>query len=258
MRILRKYALLAIVACLSLSAGVGLRAHAQTRSLPEILYTADPDRPWPEFVSAVAAISAKGQIESKLLDPGSRRFLQNLLSQPPSEEGCLRQDEVWNGARGASQDRTSLAAAVRNSDLVIHGRVIAKSYGFSFGAGGHLVQISPVNGFDKTLELDSYFFFVPVGRFEAGPYTICKTDSRYHGELEMGDEVVLLVPEQQNPAEPYLFPDAASSLIVLRSDAEPRLPSWYRNESQRALHAVSSADLLQWIHSSRTSSEKDR
>ena len=76
-------------------------------------------------------------------------------------------------------------------------------------------------------KLAQYYIFVPSGEFQAGPYKICKKDSRFPAAPRIGDEVVVLVPEVEDPAEPYLDLEWDTSLVVIHSRGEVSFPRGY-------------------------------
>lgn len=203
-----------------------VRGEARSREvgdIPPVLYTTLRTAS-PTFVTADVAIGPDGELNEKLLSPLARTVLGNLLRD--HQGGCVEYQEVWV-QRVNPADRSSLAKAVRASQLILEASVTARDYGFYDGdIPGQLLEIET----DQVIRgraLDRHFIFVPVGRFDAGPYTFCKTDSRLPEPPDIGDRVLLLIPEIGDPEEPLLDLHDEFSLIVLDDGGGVGLPKGF-------------------------------
>jgi hypothetical protein len=229
------------------------RAQAETTSslratpegeIPPVLYTSltKQDRTFPTWVSADAAVDAEGMVDPSLFHPFVAEDLQALLRDSPEADGCLQLGDVYTDVVNAP-DRSSLAKAAKASDLVAVATVIDREYGFRFMEAGQLLTIRVEEVLRGDPKLGEYFIFIPSGRFRAGPYEICKSDSRFPEAPAIGDEVVVLVPEVENPLEPYLDLVWDTSLVVLRSPGEVSLPKGYTGGDRPG----SRAELIQQV-----------
>lgn len=199
--------------------------------IPPILYTSltTQDRTYPTWVSAEAAVDADGNLTEELFHPHAVRALEDLLTTSPREDGCLQLGNVYESIVNPP-DRSSLAKATRGSDLVLLATVVSREYGFHFSEAGQLIAVRVDEVLRGEAERGEYFLFLPVGHFEAGPYSICKTDSRYAAPPDIGDEVVLLLPEVENPSEPYLDLVWGTSLVVIEESGRVRVPRAFELE----------------------------
>lgn len=194
-------------------------------------------RTGPTFVSAGVAIDASGELNATVLDEDSLRrlgtHLDNYRRGALERTDCVPYGPVWV-SRVNPVDRSSLRAAARTSQLVLEGTVVGRDYGFYEGdIPGQLLKVATERVMRGDSQLDWYYVFYPVGEFEAGPYTFCKTDDRYPAPPEIGDRVLLLVPEPGEPGEPFLPVEAAESIVVLGKSGEARLPKSFGEGEER-------------------------
>lgn len=205
--------------------------------IPPVLYSSLLDSA-PVFVTAEAAIDARGELNTALLDPRAQSVLGNLTSDPwltRREKDCIEVEEHWV-ERVNPTDRSSLRKAARTADLVLEAVVLSKDYGFTVaGLPGQLLEVRVEEVLRGPAELDSYFIFMPVGTFRAGPYTFCKSDSRFPAPPSPGDRVLLLIPSVPNPAEPFLDLRDEHSLVVIKGSGEVDLPRSFALAADRPL-----------------------
>jgi hypothetical protein len=203
-----------------------IRKHEPTGEVPPVLFTTLPrvDSGYPTFVSASAAISARGEIAANLFHPHAVRSLKAQLAEKPID-GCVQFGPVyWELIN--FPDRSTLSRTVETSNLTIVGRVVDREYGFMFFEAGQLIEVEVDERIRGEAPLDRYYYFHPVGEFEAGPYRICKSDDRYPAPPELGDRVVLMVPQPvHDPRERFLDIQTAEGIVVLEAGGEVRLPA---------------------------------
>lgn len=185
--------------------------------IPNVLATQLPaiDKTYPTWVSASAAVRPDGSLDPGLFHPVLWERLHNLLVAPRDPvRGCFPAGEVFQ-SWVAPPDISSLEATFRSSEQVLRGRVVGREFGFDRGIPGQLFEAEVIETFKGSNDLSAYFFFVPVGTFEAGKIKICKTDYRFPAVPVVGDEVVLLIP-QVAAGDPFLDLRFEHGLIVLR------------------------------------------
>lgn len=121
-------------------------------------------------------------------------------------------------------DRSSLAAAVRSSDLVVWGKVVATETGFARGEVGQMLMVQPLEILKTASSAPErfYYVFVPAGRFRFAGYEICKEDPRVVVPT-VGEEVVLF-PRRAPAGEAFLNLEYEGSLLAFDSEGKVRLP----------------------------------
>lgn len=185
----------------------------------------------PAWVSAEQAFGEDGRLVADLFRPEALQRLNDLLYRPKDPAtGCTRM--LWIEQEYVNPpDRSSLKAAIRSSQLIVLGKVVAREIGFERGELGQLLMIQPIerlkpNGGDLGR---NYFVFVPAGRFQLGKLDICKEDPRVVLP-EIGDEV-LLFPRDAPAGEAFLNLEYEGSLVVFTADDQVRWPRSFTAES---------------------------
>lgn len=209
--------------------------------IPSLLYTDLPsqlDVSIPRWMAADKVIDESGRL-TDLVPEHRRATIESFLTAPVPGR-CIEVTEFYDNYP-ALQGET-LAEAIGNSELILSGTVTAKAAGFETSEPGQLFRLQLEDVHKGSSSLDYYYFFVPVGRFRAGPYEICKTDARFPAVPEIGDQVVLLVPAVRNPAEHYLSTSREASLIILR-EADVVLPVAFNGEERDQ----SPSAFLSWV-----------
>jgi hypothetical protein len=179
----------------------------------------------PVWVSADAAFGEDGKLDSELFLPGAGRRLEELLHRPKNPAtGCL--EMTWIEQEYVNPpDRSSLPAALRSSELVVWGEVVAASVGFERGDLGQLLQIRPIEVLRSRIgdeKLPFYYVFVPAGRLRFAGFEVCKIDPRVVVP-EMGEEVVIFA-HHATAGESYLNLEYEGSLAAFALDGKSRLP----------------------------------
>jgi len=224
--------------------------------LPQVLYTAlaKHDPAYPTFVAAEAAINPDGSINEKLLPPSAISTLRGILDQEPVD-GCIRTEEVWWDEMGVP-DRPTLELAAKRSDLVLVGEVVAREAGFRFFEAGQLIEVTVKEVIHGNADADRYFVFIPVAKFQAGPYRICKIDRRYVAPPEIGERVVLLVPRGQDIDGEYIDVVDGSGLMVVDPNGLVRLPKAFEEHLHKVFDQHSVLSILR--SASRQRPEEER
>lgn len=232
-----------LLAATAVEAGTRIRRETPSE-IPPVLFTTLPqvDPAYPTFVAASAAVSSEGEINSDLFHPHAVRSLESLLGAEPVN-GCVELDSVYWELINVP-DRSTLRQTADTSQLTIVGRVVGREYGFHFFEAGQLLEVEVEEVIRGEAPLDRYYYFHPVGEFEAGPYRICKSDSRYPDPPQLGDRVVLMVPRPvHNPREPYLELETSEGVVVLAADGEVGLPDTFRSRDGEPAPSTAAAVL---------------
>ncbi len=174
---------------------------------------------------------ANGEFLDGALAPWAREFLREQLGdhQLYDDSGCLVTGGLVDDQH-ERPDRVSISGAAKGSTAVILGEVERSAFGFFKDQPGQLVRFRPTRTFKGgPLTLDSYYFFIPVGEFEAGPYKFCKSDSRYPSPPAPGEEVLVMVPDQYewSPDDPFIRLETAHSLVIISTSDHIRRTSQY-------------------------------
>lgn len=249
--------LLLLVAAATTSAGI---ERDPAGAIPPVLFTSLPhvDPAYPTFVAASTAVSAEGEVNTGLFHPDVVRGLESLFDNEPAN-GCIELGPVY-WERTGSLERGTLSQAAETSHVTIVGRVVARGYGFRFEEAGQLFEIEVDDVLRGQASREHYFYFHPVAEFEAGPYRICKTDFQYPIPPEIGDRVVLMVPQElHDPEEPFLDLVTPEGVVVLPKQGEPRLPWRFKQGDEKVRRLPSTAaDVLDVIRrkSNRTQDAK--
>ncbi len=204
----------------------------EAQAFPEILYSSNPYREYPVWVSATAAIEPSGKIHQELFFPAAKRTIEGYFTSEP-RNGCFRVEEHYEALVNPA-DRSSLDKAVEHSAFILVGRITATAFGFNQYLPGQLLQVEPSEVLQGEALLDRYYVFYPAGTFVAGPYAICKTDRRYPRIPEIGDEVLLMIPEMHSLTDPYLELEEAFSIVVIRDSNIPDVPAVFKHSDADA------------------------
>jgi len=230
------------------SAGDGGETVAQ-EGVPPILYA--HVKPWndtyPIWVSGDAAVDANGDLEESLFHPAHRLLWGKRLeaAKKAGGEGCVdigRIETAWVNP----PDQSTIEQAVETSELVLLAEVVHTEGGFGAGEPGTLHVARALRAFKGVASRETYYFFMPKGVLTAGPYTICKVDEGVADLPQVGDQVVLFVPQVVDPAEAFLRTPYDTGVIVLGSEG-PSLPDPIRG---RADAPSSNAEILDTIQTS--------
>jgi hypothetical protein len=227
--------------------------------IPPVLFTTLPqvDPSYPTFVAASAAISSDGKIDSDLFHPHAVRSLESLLAVE-SATGCNELGPVYWELTNVP-DRSTLRLAARTSQLTLVGRVVEREYGFHFFEAGQLLSIEVEEVIRGDAPLDRYYYFHPIGDFQAGPYRICKSDSRYPEPPAIGDRVLLMVPRPvTDPSEPYLELETPEGVVVLAADGEIRLPDRFRPQKEEGVSLSTAPALVETVRSESARPEEEK
>lgn len=210
--------------------------------IPPVLYADVPPRldlSLPFWLAANEAIDSEGKVTDELSDVNKGVLESILRDHVPGR--CIEVTESYDNYPWLKGD--TLAEVIATSDLVLSGTVTASAPGFQLAEPGQLFRLELDRAYKGSANLDYYFFFVPIGRFKAGPYEICKTDVRFPGAPTVGDRVVLIVPKTRNPAEHYLNISYDGSTVLLRGN-DVLLPKNFQNEG---LGATTPPQFLEWV-----------
>lgn len=235
--------LASLLGAVILCVGLHLPQSALGEDAPQVIYSSDPDRPYPVWVAAEAAFHSGGEINEAVFSPGAQTFLADFLRMP-LQDGCIQLEEFYSATVNAP-DLSTLAKALSGAKAQMRARVAARDWGFGYGGTpGQLLTIAPLEMYRGKAQRDTYFIFIPVGEFAAGPASFCKIDRRFAEPPEPGEEVLLLLPEPIDLSEPLLDVWAAESLITLKKNGSVALP---RTFAQQELTVKSRADLAELL-----------
>jgi len=204
---------------------------------PERLVMAQPH---PEFRwvwhRADTVFDAHGEFLDGGVDDWVREYLGPDLNNRElfDDSGCIDSGGLVDDQQERA-DRLSISGAAKGSAAVMLGEVEGRAFGFYKAQPGQLVRFRPTTTFKGAVELEAYYFFLPVGEFAAGPYRFCKTDYRYPEPPVPGEEVLVMVPDQYNwnPKDPFVRLETADSLVIISSEGRVRRTSLYADSPQR-------------------------
>jgi len=177
----------------------------------------------PVWVAASKAFDDQGRLIPAYFREISRLRLERLLRHPKDPAtGCTKM--LWiDPAYVDPPNRSSLASAVRSSEMVVWGKVMATEIGFERGQLGQMLAVQPLEILKgKGVAADRFYVFVPAGRFRFGGYDVCKEDPRFVIP-KVGDEMVLL-PYLAPAGENYLNLEYEGSLIVFGDEGRVEWP----------------------------------
>ena len=204
-------------------------------SMPALVESIDPERPWPVFVAAELAVTPSGAVAEDLFDLGTVWTIQHALEtlRDPMGGDCIPWGEAYHfGPTTPHFD--SVADLVTHSTPIVRGRVVGSRPGFSSGVPGQLLKIEVLEQLKADEGLSYAYVFFPVGRLEVGEQAICKTDVRYARVPEEGTEILVLAQGlREEAAEPFFrLPDNGTGIVVLSDGGDDRdLPELLREEN---------------------------
>ncbi len=203
---------------------------AEPGHLPKVHYIASEAwRPSPIWIDASMVLNHDGSVDTALVPKDEADwFLAPLLSSTP-EHGCVHTGGILQDNVNAP-DRGSLEEAAKSSRLVILGRVTEKAFGLEAYIPGQLLRVVPLETLKgQPRNVPAYFVFMPVGNFKIGTVPICATDKRYPDPPQVGDEVLLFVPDgpnwQAKQSEPFLELLDDGGIVTLHADSTVSLPA---------------------------------
>ena len=204
-------------------------------SVPALVESLDPERPWPFFVAAELAVTPSGAVAEDLFHFAARRTIQHALEtlRDPLGGDCIPWGEAYHfGVVAPHLD--SIIALVTHSEPIVRGRVVGSRPGFSSSVPGQLLKIEVIEELKGDEGLSYGYVFFPVVRMEVGDQTICKTDVRYPRVPEEGTEILVLAQGlREEAAEPFFrLPDNGTGIVVLSEGGDDRdLPEELREEN---------------------------
>ncbi len=186
---------------------------------------------YPIWIDASLLLNGDGSVNTGLVPPDAVPDVKAILARA-STGGCVQIGAFFEDLVNPPE-RNSIEQAVRSSRLVILGKVTERSFGMSGPIPGQLLRVVPEEVFKgQSRSVPAYFVFMPVGTFQIGSATVCKTDSRYAAPPAVGDHVLLFGPEEPSCRdcrdEPYLEVGDDGGIITFHDDQAPSLPQRYR------------------------------
>jgi len=229
-----KPVLLLIAAC---AAAIPLAAAEPWQSIPKVLREIDGGTERILFVSASEALTPTGELRRDLFPAETSIIVGDLLRQPVVD-GCIKDEEHFYSLVNLPH-RDSIDTAAATAEFVVEGVVDAREYGFHGGEPGQLLRLEQLHVLrGSELATEHLYVFLPVGRFQVGSATICKTDRRYAAEPALGDRVVALVLPNMIEGE---FADVidAAGLVTVHRNGTLSLPTRFNtDDAPRTLDAL--------------------
>ena len=231
-------------------------------SIPALVESIDPEKPWPVFVAAELAVTPSGAVAEDLFHLGAASIIRNAFERQraPSERECIRWGESYHfGVTTPHLD--SIADLVAHSSPIVRGRVVGSRLGFSSAIPGQLLKIEVIEELEGGEGLSYGYVFFPVGRLQVGEEVICKTDVRYARVPEEGTEILVFGQGlREEAAEPFFrLPDNGTGLVVLGDDGDDRdLPRLLREENPGKSGRNVLRDVREFLESSRRPGENGK
>ena len=201
-----------------------------------------------------------------LFAPDTRSIMGRLFDSPPVH-GCYELGPDILERVGVPAPPRTLEKAARQKPILLVGKVLALTPGFNIGTLGNLVRVEAEPDSRGILPGTEVLFFVPIGEATFHGKRLCKSDPRFSGLPNVGDEVLvfadriasmrMLHPPHQQPQNlalqdlqgetaTYLaiYPD---DLIILPAgpDAAVQYPrSWQEQENASEALPQSPAEVL--------------
>lgn len=191
-------------------------------SVPKLLM--EPLFSAPVWVSAEEALTSAGELDSALFHPAAARQIKEWLSSRKID-GCVSVREIYSQQIGASS-RKSINDVLATADVVLLGRVVARSFGFYGGDPGQLLKVAPEQEFRGVgLNEPAYYVFYPVGRFKVDGITICKTDSRYPEPPAIQERVFLFTGQPLGERNNILQLSQPGDMVIVRKGGRLEIPA---------------------------------
>jgi hypothetical protein len=196
-------------------------------SMPQVLYTSQPEFEHPIWVAAEAALAPDGTVNEELFGQSASTLESHLAMEPT--DGCIRLTEFYSQPGIGPPSRESVELAARNVAFALHGRITGKAYGFYYSTPGQLLRLEPIELLKGGPESHAvYYVFFPVGTFSVGDYDICKTDDRYPEPPEIGDELLVTDPWRTRKDDSFVNTWGPKGVIAIESDGTVHLPKWVK------------------------------
>jgi hypothetical protein len=184
----------------------------------------------PRINSADGPSSEPAWVSAGSLPPRVKSVVeQELRDGIYKQYGCIHYGPVNVDRAGPIPPHGTLKDLMRNSKGAIKGTVTDIDHGFSFFGPSTLVEIRVDEWLKKSGEIadQPYVYLIyPVADFEAGGYRFCKTDDRWGGEPQAGDEISVFpyrVPVDD--AHRALLPDPEGYEVILYRKGTGGAPS---------------------------------
>lgn len=234
-RSLRRLAMFLSLSLTAAGSVAGAAAADTLRSapMPDVLHSGQSNRAQrPFWVDASQVLTKNGQLNSQLLGPEAASDIARLLAAP-EKDGCIQQGEFIIDRiviNGKTVYRSSLDDAFRSAAVAMRGRVTGRSTGFQGSFAGTLIRFEPVTIYkDNSRPRSLYYTFMPVSRLQLGSKTICKTDRNYAEVPEVGDEIVLLQPDDDRSDEQFLDAYDGAGIVTIKRGGRLALPLAFRS-----------------------------
>lgn len=222
-----------LLVLLTLLAGAAIPAYASEPSaMPDLLEI--PALPWPTWVQAdtlTSALASSEEETAERLHPATRRVLRELAARDVEPGRCIEVGTAFVNYIGA-RNPANLESAVKGAEFVVHGRITGSSQGFKADTPGTLLRLEAITVLRGKPTDVEFFFFIPIGDFMFAGHRICKSDSRYVGLPQAGDEVITFSgpPLQTATGDLYLQIKGPPDILLIRNQ-DVFYPSWYLREN---------------------------
>lgn len=185
--------------------------------IPDVLYNdwEYHQKTYPNWVSAEIATDKEGAIVKSLFLPDSPiHSIKDFPIDP--DRGCIPLDPPSGWHRAATPAKT-LEETLELAKIALIGEVTERASGFERGWPGWMAMIE-TNEPIKGAVIQHYYAFFPVGQVPTGLGTYCLSDNRFPDITpEVGDSVVLMFENIDNPSDPFVDLGWQNRAIVLRT-----------------------------------------
>ena len=231
---MRKAQLLCLVGLLGVGMALSWNRSEASQPVPEIppilnVNYPEGDYPYPSWVSLDVAFNSEGSLNREYFHEVDRVAIENFpYAEWDEAKGCFLLEEFYLSEVNPP-DRSSLEKAALHSEAIVLATIQASEVGLASSTPGtlYLAGISrKLEGLEYT---DQVYFFIPVAEFQVENRRYCKIDRRYPKPPGLGDEVLLLVQDVEDPAEPFVTVDG-TSVIVFPRGQEVDLPEAFKSE----------------------------
>lgn len=256
--------LMTCLACLLLPLGAtnttNARDAASTTPIPQIIRAGQTE---PIFVSATLLEEARslrkeGKKSEFEGDFGpALEFVQRMKASLAPGALCI---DPWSSAESevGLPNRRDLKTALAHADHVLIVRVTETLPGLmSSQIPGTLLRIETtrlLHGFEPAADL----VFFPVGTFEIGDFTICKTHANYAKLPEVGEQMLLVLNDHWLNDSGILFLYGSTGAVTLTRSGHASLPKAYERDDKQ-LDALGMENFLEAVEMTlRTQAEGTR
>ncbi len=198
--------------------------------IPEVIYFFHGGYDTPIFVSTSSMVNADGFPNEEF--PTYAEVTRDLHQAAETDlSPCLNPMSSVEFETG-TDSRRDLQTAIKSSDVVLVASITARSPGFLHNdIAGTLYRFNPIEVLRGQHQEGELYFFIPIGHFDLGRISICKSHPDYAEPPAVDEQVMLIYNDHWYNASGIVFTGGSTGVVTLKNSGHASLPRRFRKHS---------------------------